>query len=235
MSKPKVATRKRAGKSAANNQVPPAKQFTSSEYPMNDPGLRARAIRQTLRELATFKRRHPELSGELAGIFVAIDAAEKARKQKFEPDAEIHFQLTCLIELAKVNGDRAALVHRMADRLLEPIRRPDDTVGWKKLAAAERVLLGGRVDASTWKDRQARSIIEHAMRAKRPRHEALYDALRRADSELRRLTPDDVRAAFAPRRGPNAVLAYLHLVAESGKRPSASEIAKRAHRYRQMK
>jgi hypothetical protein len=185
---------------------------------------------------------------------------ESDDESTFEPGDEIHFQLSCLCmemplavrrperpmkrqlplmgpapdKAGKLKASRSRLVHRVADHLLETIAS-DDPRKWARLAGADNVLQGGRVGVTTWKDRKARKIIEHAIRAKRPRYQALYDALRGVDPEFGKVTLDDVRAACAPPRGPNAVLACLRLTIELGRRPTASESARRTHRYRQMK
>jgi len=66
----------RAFVSTANEKGPTTRHFTSTEYAMNDPDLRAEVLRQALRELAALKRKYVELS-ELADIFAAIDSTAK--------------------------------------------------------------------------------------------------------------------------------------------------------------
>lgn len=55
---------------------PNARQYTTTEYAMGDPELRAHVLRQALQELAAFRRKYAELS-ELAIVFAAIDTTRK--------------------------------------------------------------------------------------------------------------------------------------------------------------
>lgn len=66
----------RAFVSTASESAPQEKRYTSTEYAMGDPELRAQVVRQALRELAAIKRKYVELS-ELADVFAAIDSTMK--------------------------------------------------------------------------------------------------------------------------------------------------------------
>jgi hypothetical protein len=55
---------------------PNTRHYTTTEYAMGDPELRAHVLRQALLELAAFRRKYAELS-ELAIVFAAIDKTRK--------------------------------------------------------------------------------------------------------------------------------------------------------------
>jgi len=57
-------------------EKPNSRHYTTTEYAMGDPELRAHVLRQALQELAAFRRKYAELS-ELAIVFAAIDTARK--------------------------------------------------------------------------------------------------------------------------------------------------------------
>lgn len=56
---------------------PRRRQYSTTEYALNDPELRAEVLGQALRELASFRRKYAELS-ELVHVFRAIDKVAKA-------------------------------------------------------------------------------------------------------------------------------------------------------------
>lgn len=58
------------------SKKPGTRHYTTTEYAMGDPELRAHVLRQALLELAAFRRKYAELS-ELAIVFAAIDTARK--------------------------------------------------------------------------------------------------------------------------------------------------------------
>lgn len=57
-------------------EKPNTRHYTTMEYAMGDPELRAHVLKQALSELAAFRRKYAELS-ELAIVFAAIDKAKK--------------------------------------------------------------------------------------------------------------------------------------------------------------
>jgi hypothetical protein len=55
---------------------PGTRHYTTTEYAMGDPELRAHVLRQVLLELAAYRRKYAEFS-ELAIVFAAIDKVRK--------------------------------------------------------------------------------------------------------------------------------------------------------------
>lgn len=62
----------RAFVSTPTPSTPGKHTYTSTEYAMGDPDLRAEVLKQALRELAALRRKYVELS-ELAEVFSALD------------------------------------------------------------------------------------------------------------------------------------------------------------------
>ena len=54
------------------NNTPSKHSYTTTEYALSDPELRAEVIAQALRELSAFRRKYAELN-ELLPIFAIID------------------------------------------------------------------------------------------------------------------------------------------------------------------
>jgi len=55
---------------------PNKKNYSTTEYALNDPEMRTEVLRQALRELIAFRRKYAELS-ELSIVFAAIDKMKK--------------------------------------------------------------------------------------------------------------------------------------------------------------
>lgn len=70
-----VTTRLTVTTETAGN--PRKKHYTSTEYALSDPELRAEVLRTALMELTAFRRKYAELS-ELVHVFHAIDKTRKA-------------------------------------------------------------------------------------------------------------------------------------------------------------
>lgn len=153
-------------------------------------------------------------------------------------------------EAAKVKAYRAASVYEMCRYAFETVQRPHDEDRWKRHGDAMKVQRG--TDRVAYTDTEARLAIarvrhmtsprkpltqkaELAAAKRRPRFDRLLKRLQRIDPRLEKITVADIEAAFAaPRRGPNAILARLNVVAR-GEPPEKDRVDKEAHRLRHSK